>query len=47
MFNTTLGIQSSQNSNMIVYESKKETPKNTPYFFTIIKKLQDEKQEEN
>ena len=50
MISTTMGIQYTQINQSVKIESRKETSKNTPYFFTIIKesqKIKDAKQVKN
>lgn len=40
MINTTMGMPYTQINQSVKIESRKENPKNTPYFFTIIKENQ-------
>ena len=50
MISTTMGMPYSQINQSVKIESRKETSKNTPYFFTIIKesqKIKDAKQVKN
>ena len=50
MISTTMGMPYTQINQSVKIESRKETSKNTPYFFTIIKesqKIKDAKQEKN
>lgn len=47
MISTTMGMPYTQINQSVKIESRKETSKNTPYFFTIIKesqKIKDAKQ---
>lgn len=50
MISTTIGMPYTQINQSVKIESRKETSKNTPYFFTIIKesqKIKDAKQVKN
>ena len=50
MISTTMGLPYTQINQSVKIESRKETSKNTPYFFTIIKeskKIKDAKQVKN
>ncbi len=50
MISTTMGMPYTQINQSVKIESRKETSKNTPYFFTIIKesqKIKDAKQVKN
>ena len=50
MISTTMGMPYTQINQSVKIESRKETSKNTPYFFTIIKesqKIKDTKQVKN
>ena len=50
MISTTMGMPYTQINQSVKIDSRKETSKNTPYFFTIIKesqKIKDAKQVKN